>query len=252
VEALKAGSDGQDLEKSGAGQSELHGSKSEQQRVGFARRLLWLVLRAIARVVMLLAFRLRTYGSTNVPERDGVILAASHQSYLDPILVTAPLRRMACFMARRTLFRNRYFGALIRALNAFELDQERPDRTALREAVGLLRSGWCLVVFPEGTRTRDGQIGPLHPGVISIAVRAGAPIVPVSIEGAFAAWPRGGGIRPHPIAVHYGRPIGSEELRDIGREEAALRLRQRLVEGQETLRRLMSGQVVHDFRSAGN
>jgi len=185
--------------------------------------------------VALLAFRLRTHGQSNVPERGGVILAANHQSFLDPVLVTAPLDRMACFMARRTLFRSRFFGGLIRALNAFELDQARPDRAALREGARRLEEGWCLVVFPEGTRTPDGEIGRLHPGVIALAQRAGVPIVPVSIEGAFAAWPRGGRLRPHPIAVFYGRPIAPAELRSIPREEAAARLRGRLTGGREAL-----------------
>jgi 1-acyl-sn-glycerol-3-phosphate acyltransferase len=93
------------------------------------------------------------------------------------------------------------------------------------------------VVFPEGTRTADGAIGRLQPGILVIAERSGAPVVPAVIEGAFEAWPRGRMIRPHPIAVSYGRPIGAEEYRRLGRGALVRLLRDEMVRLQEELRR---------------
>ena len=199
--------------------------------------MLWVLFRSVARFVFLLAFRVRMFGGRNVPESGGVLIVSNHQSYLDPVLLGCGLERSVSYMARRTLFRNAAFGWLISALNAFPVSRGGADTAAMREAVRRLEDGWCLVVFPEGTRTADGAIGPLRPGILAIAERAGAPIVPAVVEGAFEAWPRGRMIRPHPIAVSYGRPISAEECRRLGRDRLVQRLRDEMVRLQEELRR---------------
>ena len=142
-------------------------------------------------MTFVLAFRVRVFGQLNVPRRGGVLIVSNHQSYLDPVLLSLGFERSVSFMARRTLFRNRAFGRLIAALNAFPVTRGGLDIAAMREAVRRLQNGECLVVFPEGTRTSDGKIAPLRPGILAIAERADVPIVPAVIEGAFEAWPRG-------------------------------------------------------------
>ncbi len=129
-----------------------------------SRRLLWIVARALFRMMFVLAFRVRVFGQLNVPRRGGVLIVSNHQSYLDPILLSLGFERPVSFMARRTLFRNRAFGRLIAAVNAFPVTRGGVDTAAMREAVRRLQSGECLVVFPEGTRTSDGKIAPLRPG----------------------------------------------------------------------------------------
>jgi len=94
-----------------------------------------------------------------------------------------------------------------------------------------------MVVFPEGTRTADGSIGRLRPGVLSMAVRAHVPIVPAAIDGAFEAWPRGRAPWFHPIAVRYGRAISPDECEAMTRVELAARLRADLLALQSALRR---------------
>ena len=172
--------------------------------------------RYLCQIGCLLAFRLRVFGRHNVPRHGGVLLASNHQSFLDPVLVGVGLPRQVHFMARETLFRTRAFGRLIRMLNAFPIRRGESDRSAIREAIRRLRSGAALVVFPEGTRTRDGSIGPIRPGIFAIASRAGAPIVPVVIDGAFDAWPRHSKlIRPAGICIQYGPPILPSDDRNL-------------------------------------
>ena len=201
-----------------------------------ARRLLWYVARLLAQFVFLLAFRVRVFGQRNVPRTGGVLLVSNHQSYLDPVLLGLGVGRPVSYMARRSLFRNRPFGWLISALNAFPVTRGGRDIGALRAAVNRLKAGGCLVVFAEGTRTTDGTIGKLMPGLLTIAGRAEAPIVPVMIEGAFRAWPRGGLPGLHPIAVRHGRPIDAEACRRMGREEFIARLRAEMLSLQSALR----------------
>ena len=201
-----------------------------------ARRLLWNVSRLLTQFICLLAFRVRIFGQNNVPRTGGLLVVSNHQSYLDPVLLALGVARPVSYMARRSLFRNRWFGWLISALNTFPVTRGGRDTGALREAVNRLKAGGCLVVFPEGTRTPDGMIGELKSGLLTIAGRAEVPIVPVVIEGAFRAWPRGGLPGLHPIAVRYGRLIDTEACRRMDRKEIISFLRAEMSALQSALK----------------
>jgi 1-acyl-sn-glycerol-3-phosphate acyltransferase len=188
------------------------------------------------RTICILFFRVRVYNQNRVPAEGGVLIASNHQSYLDPILVGVGIERSISYMARRSLFRHPLFGGLIRALNTFPVERGGRDTAALREAVERLKSGWCLTVFPEGTRSHDGRIGRIHPGALLMAHRAQTPIVPAVIEGAFEAWPRHGPPRPGRILVGYGMPISAEEQSRLTRDELARRLHDDMLALQKELR----------------
>jgi 1-acyl-sn-glycerol-3-phosphate acyltransferase len=205
------------------------------------RRLLWVVGRAVVRIAFILAFRIRIFGQLNVPQRGGALIVSNHQSYLDPALLAMGLKRSASFMARRSLFRNPAFRRLIVALNAFPVTVGGLDIAAMREAVQRLQKGECLVVFPEGTRTTDGRIAPLRPGILAIAERASVPMVPAVIQGAFEAWPRGSLPTTGEISVLYGRPIPSEEHRRLSRVERVERLQSELSRLETELRKRKTG-----------
>jgi len=192
------------------------------------RRLLWVLVRSVARILFLLAFRARVFGQHNVPRSGGALIVSNHESYLDPVLLGFALERPVSYMARQSLFRNRAFGWLISSLNAFPLSPGAVNTEAIREAVRRLQRGGCLLVFPEGTRTRDGRIGPLRPGVLAIVDRARVPIVPAVIEGTFEAWPRGRWPRPGSISVAYGRPIPVEDYGRWSRAELVQKLQAEL------------------------
>ena len=172
-------------------------------------RLVWYRLwQRVAGFLFVLVFGLRVYHRRRFPRRGGVLVVANHQSYLDPILAAAGILRVFHPMARESLFRFAPFRWLIRSLYAFPVRRGTADLTAVKEALRLLRDGAVVLMFPEGTRTRDGSIGPMHGGPATIAARAGVPIVPMVIDGAFEAWPRTRRLpRPHLIRVACGRTV---------------------------------------------
>ncbi len=135
-------------------------------------------------------------------------MLANHQSVLDPVLLGVHVHRPFSFLAKSELFENRYFGWLIRNLNAFPVRQGRGDKGAIEETIRRLREGHVLNVFPEGSRSLDGEIGPILSGASLIVRRAEVPILPVVIDGSFRAWPKGKRwFRPTKVRVLYGQPV---------------------------------------------
>lgn len=181
----------------------------------------------------------RAYRRERVPRRGGLLVVSNHQSYLDPILAALPACRPFNPMARDSLFRNPLFSRLIRSLYAFPVKRASADLGAIREAIRRLRQGRIVLVFPEGTRTRDGSIRPLHAGMIVIAQRARVPILPMVIDGAFECWPKGRRLpSPRPLSVIYGEPVSSDDVERSSPEDLAARLHRDMVSLQAEVRRL--------------
>ncbi len=184
----------------------------------------------------ILVFRIRTFGRHHVPPAGGVLILSNHQSYVDPPLVGCGLARVCHFMARDSLFRNPLFSRIISAVNAFPVQRGSADLGAIKEALRRLKQGKILVMFPEGTRTPDGHIGPLLPGLAAIAQKARVPIVPALVDGVYQAWPRH---QLFPsignVVVLYDRPIDPAEYKNLSAEELTTLIRQRMVAMQERL-----------------
>ncbi len=145
----------------------------------------------------------------NVPDvrqmGGGLLIASNHQSFFDPPLVGVGLPKAVCYLARRDLFRVPGLGAVLRAVGSFPVTRGAVDVAALKTVLHLLRNGEAVVMFPEGTRTRDGSLGQFKSGVAAIAIRCRVPVLPVCIEGTFACWPRSRALpRPGRVAVAYG------------------------------------------------
>jgi 1-acyl-sn-glycerol-3-phosphate acyltransferase len=171
----------------------------------------YLIAKWICRAFFVLVFWTKRYDPRNVPAAGAVIIASNHQSYFDPVIVGSCNRRIMQYMARDTLFRNRMFGRLIRTFNAFPVKRGATDVTAIKHSLRLLREGKALLLFPEGTRTADGRIGPAQPGVVALARRSRAPIVPVAVDGVYEAWPRGQRLpRWARFHVAYGEPLDAQ------------------------------------------
>ena len=163
-------------------------------------------------------FGLELLGTQHIPADGPVIIAPNHQTYADPPLVTIPVRRPVYYMAWSQLFAIPVFAGFIRRLRAFPVDIDATDTRAIREAARLLRAGEALMIFPEGGRTVDGALQPFKLGAFRLAVAHGAPVLPVTIQGGFEAWPPGktlpgrGRIR---ITYHaIERPVASRDRRE--------------------------------------
>lgn len=178
------------------------------------RSILWRGLQGIARIFTTLLFDLKVYGRDHIPPSGGVLLVANHQSYLDPVVVAVRLRRPVSFFAKSELFEKHAFAWLIRALHAFPVRQGEGDIGAVKETIRRLKEGHLLSIFPEGSRTADGELGKIEPGVALMIRRAGVPVVPVVVSGSFVAWPRGRKMfRSAPIRVLYGPPMELNHLK---------------------------------------
>ena len=183
----------------------------------------------------MLFFRLRVYDKENVPDEGAFLLVSNHQSFLDPLFCAVPLKRPLYFLARDTLFKNRFFGPLLSSVNSIPVRRGRADLTAMRKVVGKLREGNGVCLFPEATRSSDGRIAVLKGGFGLLCRRGEAAVVPVVIDGAFEVWPRhkkmfspGGR-----IVVCYGKAIPAEQVKQMNDRELAERL-------TDTLRRMQA------------
>ncbi len=147
-----------------------------------------------------------TYQSP-LPRHGPLIIVSNHLSFLDPPIISAFLERSIYFVARKTLFKNPYFGQLITSLHAFPIDQENPDIASLRRILQHLRENHAVLLFPEGARSKTGHPSSPQPGIGWIASKANVPILPVKVHGTFEALPTGARFfRYHPLRVSYGTP----------------------------------------------
>jgi 1-acyl-sn-glycerol-3-phosphate acyltransferase len=159
-------------------------------------------------------WRMRAYGTENVPKHGGLIVACNHMSYFDPpVLGTASPRRLQ-YMAKRQLFEIPVLGAAIRAVGAYPVDREGSAAAAIKRSVEVLRAGGAVGIFPEGTRNLSGaEEG--RAGVALLASLAKVPVVPARIDG--TAQSR----RFAQFRVHFGRPMALPGDRKATREELA-------------------------------
>ena len=169
---------------------------------------LYLLVWSVIKVLSHLLFRLGVRGRDNVPKTGGVLLVANHVSNLDPPLVAVSLWRPCHVLAKEELFRVPVLGWIIARINAHPIRRGGVDRQALREGVEIMTGGNILLLFPEGTRSRDGNLQEAKPGAAMIAVQANVPIVPVYVDGSFRSMPRGAAFpRPVKIRVFFGEPF---------------------------------------------
>lgn len=202
--------------------------------------------RSGAQALFLVFSRGRVFGTANVPREGGVLLVCNHQSFFDPILATFALPRECHYMARDTLFRNPWFRKLIESLNAFPIRRGTADVGAIKETLRRLKAGALVTAFPEGTRTGDGNVGPMQPGVVLLARKTRVPLVPTLILGAFEIWPRQATLpRPAPVIIAYGKPLWPDQVSNLSGEDCINVVRDRILEMMVRYRRhpLMKGRL---------
>ncbi len=175
-------------------------------------------------------------GHEHVPEEGGAVIASNHLSFLDPPAVGVAMRRRTYYFAKSELFVP-VFGWIIRKCYAFPVERGSADTRALKEAIKLLKGGELLTMFPEGTRSRDGEVHEFDLGAALVASRAGVPVIPCALTGTDVVMPLGARcFRRGKVAVSFGEPIdtlqhgpkpGKEDLQRITRrlEEAVRALK---------------------------
>src|SRR5919204_2395456 len=168
--------------------------------------LVYWITRGLLQPFFHLYFRLSRIGREHIPTEGPVILAANHRSFLDPFVIGVCLRRPIYYVAKKELFANRLQGWILNALGAFPVDRGAGDRDTIETAKAILGRGDCVLIFPEGTRTRPGSLGRAKRGVGRLALESGAPVVPVAVIGTEAVR-RGWRIRPHKVRIRVGRPL---------------------------------------------
>ena len=168
----------------------------------------------LCRFVFRLYFHWRPLHPERIPHEGGVLIACNHESVLDPPLVGAGINRAAYFLARQTLFHNPLFRKLCFALNAVPLDRDGGGAEGMKVVLDLMEKGAAVLMFPEGTRSRDGELQPLRSGIGMLVIRSSAVVIPARVFGAFEAYGRGKSFpRPARVTVIYGEPLDVSGLR---------------------------------------
>ncbi len=201
-------------------------------------RLWYQFLRHVLQVAAVLVYRVRYSGRENIPASGGVLVVSNHQSHFDPPLVGIGCSRQMHYVARETLMTFAPFRWLLKLIGAIPIDRDGFGLSGIKESLRLLKQGEMVVIFPEGTRSRDGELGRFRPGFTTLAARSNAVILPVAIDGAYRVWPR---TKRFPglgrIRVHYGEPIPHAEIAGRDEEEVVAEVKRRVRTCLDLLRR---------------
>lgn len=161
----------------------------------------------------------KIFGSENVPKQGKLIIVANHISNIDPIVLGSSVPRFIQFMAKKELFKFSPFGWLLKRVGAFPVSRGKADLEAIKTSLKILRQGKVLGLFPEGTRHQVGKLGRAHPGLVTIALKTKAPIIPCALTNTYGGKPvivRVG--KPIELKEYYNRKINKEEIEEAGKK----------------------------------
>lgn len=187
------------------------------------------LFRVAARLTTVLLLRMRCKGREHIPAEGPALVCANHQSVLDPPLIGLAFDRRLNYLARQTLFKSRLLAAVIHFLDAIPIDRDGSGLAGLKETLKRLRRGEMVLIFPEGSRTRSGEVSPLKPGFVAVARRSRAPLLPVGLDGAFNVLPPGA-VLPRPATVHLviGEAMSAEQVAALDDDALVAELERRI------------------------
>lgn len=190
---------------------------SEWRYPGWGGFLFYYFIRTSILIVATLYFRVSRRGLGNFPGSGPVMIVSNHASDLDPTLISLITMRRVAFLAKAELFEIPVLGAAIKLLGAFPIHRGEGDRVAIRVCIRMLKEGRPLLIFPEGTRTRDGRLQDAKAGVAMILQQVPeAEIVPVRIDGSYEAFGQGVGFpRPVRVRLTIGKAFRVSEMEDL-------------------------------------
>ncbi len=174
------------------------------------------IVRAISWLLLKIFWQMKVEGLENVPKKGAIIIASNHVSYLDPVALAASLNRKIYFITKKEAFKSILGRFVLKNFYAFPVDRENIDILAFKKAISVLREEKILGIFPEGTRSSNGELQELKLGVIKIAMKTGVPILPVGIIGTYKIYPQGAKfptLFKNKIIVHYGVPKHFKKLK---------------------------------------
>ena len=181
---------------------------------------MYLFFRKLLSIFFHIKYKINVLHPENIPSgKGGYIIACNHQKYADPPMIAAVVRGKFSFMAKEELFRNPLFGWLIRRCGAFPVVRGSGDDAPIRESVGAVEKGRILVIFPEGTRSKDGTIGRMKSGVVLIASQAGTPVLPVCLR--YSGKNR--------VDINFGEAIPAEKLKIDENDRRSMRNAAKLI-----------------------
>lgn len=167
--------------------------------------MFYIFARIVCRIFLTLVGRWKIEGKENMPPGGGVIVASNHVSYLDPVVVGCTFDRRVSYLAKEELFKIPVLAWIIRQLGAFPVKRGSGDRGAIRESLKLLNEGHAFGIFPEGTRSKTGELQEGKPGAAMLAVKAKVPVLPIGLKGTRKC---------RNIRVRVGKPMYFPELWD--------------------------------------
>jgi glycerol-3-phosphate dehydrogenase (NAD(P)+) len=182
--------------------------------------IVYWISRAILQPFFHLYFRLSRIGREHIPATGPIIFASNHRSFLDPFIIGVLNRRPVYYVAKSEIFKNPFVAWFVSSLGAFPVRRGAGDPDMLATARAILERGDCILIFPEGTRTRPGSLGRPKRGVGRLALETGAPVVPVALIGTEDVR-KGWRIRPKKIRARIGRPLTFPKVDQISPQLAA-------------------------------
>ena len=185
---------------------------------------------SVMRILLRIFYRYKCSGKENIPLTGPILFIANHQSNFDPAIVGVLVHdRPFKGIARDTLFDSKLLGAFMRGFGVISIKRGESDMVAIRKAIAEFSAGRCVMMFPEGTRSIDGELGEFQRGFWLLMKKSKAMVVPIGIDGAFGAYPIG--LKPKLrgyIESSAGEPIEAETLLEMGEEEGTKYIRSRL------------------------
>lgn len=161
--------------------------------------LFYKISRAFVRIYLKLFYNWRIYGAENIPTSGSVILISNHISNFDPVVVICSTDRQIHYMAKEELFKVPVLGKLLSIYGTFPIRRGGNDRKAIKTGLEILKNGKVLGIFPEGTRSKTGEMGKGLPGAALFALKSDAIVIPIGIASTYKYF--------KPIAINIGKPI---------------------------------------------
>ncbi len=193
---------------------------NKKKKVNPIKMFFYQILRPLINLVYHIRFNLKIEGKENIPKDGGYIFASNHRCYEDPVLISFPTRVPFAYMAKEELFKKNFaFTALIKAFGAFPVIRGAGDMSVIDESIKRLNKGYNLVIFPEGTRSKDGKVGKGKTGVALIAAKAQVPVIPVGISF------KGSKLKfRSKLIVSFGKMISPDELKITSQSPSELKI----------------------------